>query len=194
MSKKMLPSLAPPLLISSLYSVTAVCWAYALCDPGAGLLPVPRICPQNPRPCCVLFFWKSVVDLTSGIWWLMLIFFWMLVLTSLLNFEWSDSSAFYWEKFRGHDGLVCFSELLTGEGEENCKLLSTDFRVCRHTSHQGREVEISSHLNQKITKHVLLFSLSWPKIVSPNCFAFGSKTELASKMSVLINREQKDQN
>ena len=90
--------------------------------------------------------------------------------------------------------MVCFSELLTGEGEENCKLLSTDFRVYRHTSHQGREVEISSHLNQKITKHVLLFSLSWPKIVSPNCFAFGSKTELASKMSVLINREQKDQN
>lgn len=90
--------------------------------------------------------------------------------------------------------MVCFSELLTGEGEENYKLLSTDFRIYQHTSHQGREVEISSHLNQKITKHVLLFSFSWLKIVSPNYFAFGSKTELASKMSVLINREQKDQN
>lgn len=71
---------------------------------------------------------------------------------------------------------------------------STDFSIYRHTSHQGGEVEISGHPHQKITKHVLFVSFSWSKIVSPNCSASGGKTELTSKMSVLINREPKDQN
>ena len=95
---------------------------------------------------------------------------------------------------KGKDVLVCFFELLTEEGEKNRKISSTDFSIYQHTSHQGREVEISSHPHQKITKHVLFVSFSWSKIVSPNCSASGGKTELTSKMSVLINREQKDQN
>ena len=59
---------------------------------------------------------------------------------------------------------------------------------------KGEKYTFSAALTKKITKHVLFLSFSWSKIVSPNCSASGSKTELTSKMSVLINREQKDQN
>lgn len=47
-----------------------------------------------------------------------------------------DLTQLYWEKFRGHDGLVCFSELLTGEGERELQASDTDCDY-QHTSHQG---------------------------------------------------------
>lgn len=135
------------------------------------------------KECCWLNKWNMMAHVNSFRcrFWLISLF-----LNDLTQVHYIGSNKTQW--------WVCFFELLIeGRGEE-LKLLSTDFSVYPPISYQGREMQIPSHPHQKIIKHVLFLFSSWSKFCLLTVLCLELKLSSLSKMSVLINWEQKDQN